>query len=67
MATDKQAWLNRAYAECRARGHHDAKNVKYHNGACQEGFEATANVVHVPPKEPGVVVELPGLPSVVAT
>jgi hypothetical protein len=41
---DRQTWLNRAYAECTKRGHHTVGNANYHNGACQEGFEATTTV-----------------------
>ena len=40
--TDKQAWLDRAYAVCKQLGHHVVGSEHYHNGACQEGYQATA-------------------------
>ncbi len=45
MANDKKDWLGRAYAECKRLGHHSAGSPKFHNGACQEGYDLTNPVL----------------------
>lgn len=42
--TEKQKWLDLAYAECTKLGHHAVGNPFYHNGACQIGYQATTTV-----------------------
>jgi len=37
---DKRTLLDIAYAECTKLGHHVLGSLCFHNGACQEGYNA---------------------------